>query len=72
MAFWKGLFQEVEGETLFSTKNLKEFFQWVIIIMAVINSWLISTTLGKKVIPKVVLKSPNYFWCIPIKKMLTL
>jgi len=31
-----GLFWKVGGKMLFSTKKLKELFQWVIIIMAVI------------------------------------
>lgn len=39
--------------------------------MAVINSIIDFSNLGEQIIPEVVLKSPNYFKCVAIKKILT-
>lgn len=59
--FWNGLFWKVGGKMLFSTKKLKELFQWVIIIIAVINSVIDLSNLREQIIPEVELKSPHYF-----------
>lgn len=54
---------------LFLTKKLKELFQWVIVIMAVINSVIDFSNLWEHIIREVVLKSPNYFKYV-VKKIL--
>lgn len=50
----------------------KELFQWVIIIMAVINSVIDFSNPREQIILEVVLKSPTYFKYVVVKKILTL
>lgn len=69
--FLKELFWKVGGKMLFSMKKLKELFQRVIIIMAVINSVIDFSNLGEQIITEVVLKSLNYFKYVAVKKILT-